>query len=245
MPKLNQILAIEKSVKSRVYSEITKMHHGIQKSALLNGFSKTYTKKDEDGDNFPPEKHRVQVVASETLKNLEKNLTELLDITLTKDKANCNALADIKVDDLVIKDVPVTYLLFLEKQLNDIYTFVSKIPVLSSEEDWTFDENSNLYKTPPIETTKTKKVQKPIVLYDATKEHPAQTQLISEDVIIGHWTTIKQSGALPEPQKKAFLEKIEKLSKAVKFAREEANSVKAEKQEVGKVLFHYIFSDKK
>ena len=51
MPKLNQILAIEKGVKSRVCGEMTKMQHSVQKTALLNGFSKTYTKKNEDSDN--------------------------------------------------------------------------------------------------------------------------------------------------------------------------------------------------
>ena len=70
---------------------------------------------------------------------------------MTKDKANCNARADVKVDDTVIvKDAPVTFLLFLEKQLNDLKTFVGKIPTLSSDEDWTFDANANLYKTQSI-----------------------------------------------------------------------------------------------
>ena len=243
MPKLNQILAIEKGVKSRVYSEMTKKHHDIQKSALLNGFSKTYTKKNEDGDDFPPENHKVQIIASEMLEELQKLMTELLDVTFTKDVANCEAKADVVVDGkTIIKDAPVTYLLFMEKQLSDLYTFVAKIPELNPEEDWIFDENSNLYKTASIKTTKTKKVKKAIVLYDATKEHPAQTQLISEDEIIGHWNTIKQSGALPKPRKKKLLARVEKLSKAVKFAREEANSVEAKRKEVSNVIFDYIFA---
>jgi hypothetical protein len=38
------------------------------------------------------------------------------------------------------------------------------------------------------------------VLYDATEHHPAQTQLISEDVIVGWWETVKHSGAIPRPR---------------------------------------------
>merc|ERR1711976_528148 len=157
---------------------------------------KTYEKKDEDGDNFPPENNKVQLVASEAIADLQKHLTELLDVTLTKDLANCSAVADVVVEgNVIMEKVPVTYLLFLEKELGNLQSFVAQIPVLSPEDDWFFDENSNLYKTQPTQTSKTKKVQKPIVLYDATKEHPAQTQLITEDIVIGHWSTVKQSGA--------------------------------------------------
>ena len=55
MPKLNQIVAIEKSVKSRVYGEITEMHKLSQNSDLFSGFSKQYRKKDEEGEDYPPE----------------------------------------------------------------------------------------------------------------------------------------------------------------------------------------------
>lgn len=243
MPKLNQILAIEKSVKSRVCSELTKLHHTLQKPAALNGFSKSYIKKNEDSDDFPPENNRVQIIAAGMLEEAEKLLVELFDVTITKDTANCFAKANLEVDGKVlVENAPATYLLFLEKQLNDLQTFVAKIPVLDPEEDWTYDANANLYKTAPTLTTKTKKVQKPIVLYGATKEHPAQTQLITEDVIVGSWSTVKQSGALPAPRKKLLLERIEKLMKAVKFAREEANSAEVKSLQVGKAIFSYIFS---
>jgi hypothetical protein len=242
MPKLNQILAIEKNVKNRVHSEITQIRQMLEKPTVFNGFSKTYTKKDEDGDNFPPENNRVQMVASELLKDVEKHLTELLDVTVTKDLGNCTAKANVVVDGkIIIQDVPATFLLFLEKQLIELQSFINQIPVLEAEEEWSFDEKSNLYKTPPILTSKTKKLQKPIVLYGATEKHPAQTQLITEDVIIGTWATIKQSGALLTLHKKALLEKIQKLAKAVKFAREEANGTQVENKEVGKAIFQYLF----
>ena len=97
-----------------------------------------------------------------------------------------------------------------------------------------------MYKTQATLTSKTKKVQKPIVLYDATKEHPAQTQLITEDVVIGHWSTVKHSGALPMPKKKKILENIEKLNKAVKFAREEANSIDTKQLYIANKIFKFV-----
>lgn len=241
MPKLNQIIAIEKGVKSRVYGEISEMHKVTQKPDLFSGFIKTYRKKDEDSEDYPPEQKKVQMNAGDSLAQAAALLTELLDVTATKDYANCTAVADVKVDgQVLIAKAPVAFLLFLEKQLNDIHTFIGKLPTLDEADDWMKDENSGLYKTRPIATHRMKKVQKPIVLYDATKEHPAQTQMVSEDVVVGYWDTVKHSGALPTPRKKQLLERVEKLSQAVKFAREEANAVEAANVSVGKTLFDYL-----
>lgn len=243
MPKLNQIIAIEKGVKSRVYGEITEMHKTSQKPELFTGFTKNYRKKDEDGEDYPPERKKVQMVADAMLTQAAAQLTELIDVTATKDWGNCHAFADVEVDgQVLIKDAPVPFLLFLEKQITDLHTFVDKLPVLDESDDWTKDDNSGLYKTTPIATHRTKKVQKPVVLYEATKEHPAQTQMITEDVTVGYWDTVKHSGALPVPRKQLLLERIEKLAKAVKFAREKANAAEAENQKIGKALFDYLLS---
>ncbi len=239
--KLNQVLAVEKGVKSRVYGEVTTMNAAAQKPALFNGFAKAYKPKEEDGEQFPPESSRVQMNAREMLQSLGRLLAELFDVTAAKDWANCSAKADVVVDGKVlVKQAPATYLLFLEKQLNDVQTFVHNLPTLDPAEEWRFDEQANLYKSDTSKTARTKKVQKPIVLYDATKEHPAQTQLITEDVVIGHWDTVKQSGALPVRRKTEVLERVEKVIKAVRYAREEANAQEAPEARVGAALFEYL-----
>jgi hypothetical protein len=241
MPKLNQIVAVEKGVKSRVYGEITEMHKLSQKPDLFSGFSKQYRKKDEDGEDYPAEQKRVQLFAEEQLSNAARLLTELFDVTATKDWANCRAVADVEVDgNVLIAGAPVPFLLFLEKQISDLHTLVDRLPTLDDADDWTKHDGAGLFKTTPIATHRTKKVQKPIVLYDATKEHPAQTQLITEDIVVGYWDTVKHSGALPAPRKKELLGRIEKLSQAIKFAREKANSIDADTVSVGKPIFDYL-----
>jgi hypothetical protein len=239
--KLNQVLAVEKATKGRVAGELTEMHHALQKPSLLSGFAKTYQKKEEDGDDHPPERQKVQLVAPDLLRRAGRLLIELLDVTAQKDWANCQAKADVVVDgQVIIEQAPATFLLFLEKQLTDLNTFVAKIPVLDPSEDWLHDEASNLFKTEPVQTVRTKKVQRPIVLYPATDKHPAQTQLITEDVSVGAWVTVKHSGALPAPQKDALLERIRRLAAAVKFARETANATEAPKKDVGQRLLDYL-----
>jgi len=242
--KLNQVLAIEKGVKSKAHSTVSSLYHQLQKSALLSGQTRHYNPVDEDGVRLPSENNRVQVKATDVLKTAIKSLTELFDVTAQKDFANCNAWADVIIDGSVLLDgVPVTNLLFIEKQLTDIKTLVGKIPVLDLDTDWTFDTNAGVFKSLPVMTTKTKKVQKPIVLYPATPEHPAQTQLTSEDVVVGQWTTVRQSGALPSDKRDQMLDRVGKLLEAVKFARESANSTEAKRVSVGEKVLGFVFDN--
>jgi hypothetical protein len=62
-------------------------------------------------------------------------------------------------------------------------------------------------------------------------------------VVVGHWRTIKFSGALPAKRVNELLERVERLQQAVKFAREEANDIEVEDEKVGAKVFQYLFKD--
>ncbi|MBL1288852.1 hypothetical protein ACFTXO_06015 [Streptomyces sp. NPDC057067] len=242
MTKLNQIIAVEKGVKSKSLQDITAAHHKVQKPALLAGISRTYQPKDEEGEQLPPESARVQIKAEEALREMSASLTRLFDVTATKDWANCSARADVTVDGrTVVSEVPVSYLLFLEKQLTDLHTFVKKLPVLDASESWSLDPSTDLWKTDPVRTIRTKKVPRNHVKAEATDKHPAQVDVYYEDVPIGYWTTVKFSGALPARRVNELLERVEKLQHAVKFAREEANGAEVTDRRVGDAVFGYLF----
>lgn len=242
--KLNQIIAVEKGSKTRAFATITDTYQLLQKPSVLSGISRTYQPVDEDGEQYPPESTRVQVRAEDLIAQVATSLTELFDVTATKDWANCAATADVIVDgETVLAAVPVTYLLFLEKQLIDFHTFVKKLPVLDPSDVWTFDAAADSYGTEPVQTTKTKKVPRNHVKAEATKEHPAQVEVYHEDVVVGHWRTLKFSGALPAQRVNELTDRVERLQKAVKFAREEANTMDVEQQEVGAKVFAYLLAD--
>lgn len=245
--KLNQIIAIEKGVKSRTYADISTLYKVVQKPDLFNGFVKNYLKKDEDGEDFPAEKKRVQYYTDEVLHSVSRSMTELMQITARKDWTNCNAVADVVLDGkVVVKGAPVSYLLFLEKQLTDFATLVDNLPILDENEVWKKDAESDLMKSEPVKTHRTKKLQKPIVLFPATPEHPAQTQLITEDVLVGYWEQVKLSGAMSRNKKKEILEKTIALGKAIKEARETANMTdEVATPNVGDSIFSYILGDTK
>ncbi len=239
--KLNQVIATEKGIKNRTTEELTKAYHAAQKPALFNGHSKVFKPLVEGSDNFPPDNKLVEVKAGDLFKTINRSLGNLLTVTAAKDYANCNARADLVVDGKVLlTQVPATYLLFLEKQLIDLRTSLNAIPVLDPSKTWNFDSNVNLFKSDAVLTSRTKKTQKPIVLYDATKEHPAQTQLITDDVVIGNWETVEMSGALSQTIKDNLLNTVEKLVVATKQAREAANMTDAQDVDISPVL-NYIF----
>lgn len=242
MARLNQIIAVEKGVKSRTFQELTEAHQELQKQSLLAGISRTYRPKDDEGEQLPPESTKVQLRAEEAIQQTAAILTRLFDVTATKDWTNGVAKADVVVDGkTLIAQVPVTYLLFLEKQLVDIHTFVKKLPVLDASETWNFDASADCWATEPVQTVKTKKIPRNHVKAEATDKHPAQVEIYYEDVVVGYWRTVKFSGALPAKRVSELLDRVEKLQQAVKFAREEANNAEAVDQKLGEKVFNYLF----
>ena len=243
MARLNQIIAIEKGVKSRSFQELTEAHHSLQKPTLLAGIARTYRPKDEEGEQLPPESTKVQIKADDVIRKTVAILTRLFDVTATKDWGNCVAKADVVVDgNKLLEQVPVSYLLFLEKQLVDLHTFVRKLPTLDASETWTFDASADCWATEPVQTVRTKKIPRNHVKAEATDKHPAQVEVYYEDVTVGYWRTVKFSGALPAQRINELIERVEKLQQAVKFAREEANNAEVEDQKVGEAVFQYLFS---
>jgi hypothetical protein len=240
--KLNQIIAIEKGVKSQTYAAISEIHKVNQKPELFNGMARIYHPLDDQGERLPDERKRVQFIAKGLLQQVEQRSSEMMDITARKDWTNCAATADLIVDGHTIaKSAPVTYLLFLEKQLTDMQTFVANLPVLDDAEDWSYDPNSGMYRSSETKTHRTQKVQKPVVLYPATPEHPAQTQMVVQDELAGHWHQTKFSGAMPKPEKEAMLARVAKLLQAVKMAREHANGIdEVGAPDVGTAVFNYV-----
>ena len=241
MGKLNQVVAVVAAKKKLATEAITNAYHAIQKAELFGGISRTYTPRDDEGERFPPESKIAQTSVPAILEAVTGPLTEMFDTVLTQDMANtvaCGSILDLGLG------VPVTYMLFLEKQLTDLITFVGKLPVLDPSEAWHWDENANCYASAPSESVKSKKIPKAFVKCEATKEHPAQVEMFTEDVVVGNWKTIKFSGALKAADKAAMLDRARKLHEAVVKAREAANSIEVTEQHIGKSLLDFVFNGK-
>jgi hypothetical protein len=241
--QLNQVIALVKGEKPRAETALTKAYHDIQKVEPLSGISRTYRPKDEDGDQYPSEGNLVQVSVTELINKAAEGLTRLFDLTATLEGGNTLAKADVVVDgNVLLPNVPVTYLLFLEKKMTDLVTFISKLPVLDPSQKWTFDDATNTYRSVSTETVKSKKIPRNHVKAAATDKHPAQVELYYEDVVVGYWTTTRFSGALEQKRVDELLARAKKLQDAVKLAREKANSIEITDAKVGDKFFGYLFS---
>ena len=76
MARLNQIIAVEKGVKSQSFQELSEAHQSLQKPALLSGISRAYRPKDEEGEQLPPESTRVQLKAQAVIDETVASLAE-------------------------------------------------------------------------------------------------------------------------------------------------------------------------
>lgn len=246
MPKLNQTLAVEKTIKTVNGEIITNAYQQLQKTALMEGLSRIYTPKDDEGDKLPPEIKNVQATVEDIFSIVADAYAKIYDVTATKDYGNCRgkAFADVTIGGhILIKEAPSVFLVFLEKQLSELYTVIKKLPVLDPAERWEKDPSQNYYVTEPVGTSKTKKVLRNHVKSDSTDKHPAQVETYTEDVLVGVWQTVKFSGAITVGRRRQLLERVETLQEAVKFSREKANAAEVENITVGEDIFRYLLAD--
>lgn len=249
MPKLHEVIAVEGELEG-TYKKILEETKGVfqHHSDLFTGFSSRYEPFDEDDlerDAVEKDKHMESTVP-EKLAYMFSHVIKYIDCVAQKDATNQKAVADIIVDDITIaSDVPSTTLLGLESKLRIWKSVLDTIPTLAAGIEFSEypDMGENVWKrAKPEQTFRTHKEPKSKVLYEATDKHPAQIEKWTEDVNVGK--TVKESwcGVLSSRQKNALLSKLDKLSRAVKQARQRANATDVEKVEIGQALVNYIMS---
>ena len=241
--RLSHIVAVHKSVKSTATSALTNAHHKAQRTDNLKGQVRVHQPLDDTEVAQPTQTQKVQYTATEIVNEVQASLVRLFDVEATQDFGNTVAKADVEVDGRVlVHGAPVSYLLFLEKQLVDLSTFVRKLPTLDSTESWSHDEGTGHYRSETVKTVSNKKVYRNHVKAEATEKHPAQVEVYTEDIPVAHWATTKFSGALPATRVKELESRITKLQESVKIAREKANATEVENKLVGETVLGWLFS---
>ena len=145
--------------------------------------------------------------------------------------------------ETIAENVPATALLGLETKLKELRRTYEAIPNLQPGVKWEAHlEKENIFVAAnPEVKTRTEKVMEPVVLYEATDKHPAQVKEASKDIVIGTFTIDRESGMISSARKSALLGRIDKLIRAVKKARMEANGEEVvEKISIGKALHDFI-----
>jgi hypothetical protein len=242
--KLNQIIAVLPKKKANVDAAKTRVYHKIQKDPhQFMGLIKTYKPKVDGADGVPDQRKSVQYTVNQAVKDFSGCLTELMDVVYSQEESNSKARANIVIDGVtLLENVPVTFLLFLQKQCDDARTFAEKLPTLDSAHEWTYDATSDQYKSETTETNRTSREPYVIKLADPTEHHPEQAEVRERDVVIGTYKSTEFSGKIPEKVKNEMLARITKLQEAVVKAREEANLQEVDQADVGKKILQFMFT---
>lgn len=243
MTTLAQIVAVKQSVQAAARADGARLNKLVQAPTPFSGLTKTYQPIDDEGVRFPSESTKVQTNVAAVLEAAAAGQARWFDVTLTQEAANATAKADVVVGkEKVLEDVPVTYLLFLEKALVEEAAFLNKLPVLDPSVDWELDVATGNYKSKPVETIKSKKEFRVLELAPATDKHPRQTQTYQDEVPQGTWTKVDFSGAIPATRKAELLKRVSDLQLAVKFAREQANATAVEDKKASDKVFGYLYA---
>lgn len=241
--KLSQLLAIEKMVRSRAEDGFSKAHQTVKKPELFTGHQRSFEKIREDALVEADENKLIMADAKKILRDTFGLLSESWNLTASKDNTNCTAKATVHINgEALLKDVPVSHLLWLEKQLDTLRDFFTNLPALNSGEQWKPDKVTGMWATPSITNYKTRKDQIHTVVVPATDRHPAQVATTSQDVQVAKWNITKYSSALPQPQIEALLARVAVATKAVKEAREAANMTEVVPLNSSRIL-EFIFGD--
>ncbi len=247
MSKLHELLAVEAGLSNTAGKLVKEAVKTLQKENLFSGEVKKHTLFDDQKQHLV-KADEVRTVSTTVHENLEymfqKGLIPYWDAVAQKDDANQRAFADVVIDGKVIlTKIAGTTLLGLESKLADLINTLNAIPTLAPGISWVQDENQRkgiMCNPQAAERTIVTRVPEVRVLYEATKEHPAQVDKYDREEPVGKYTVISYTGMLSPVHKAAMLVRLQKLVNAVKQARQRANCVEIHDIHIGQKLANYL-----
>ncbi len=245
--KLHELLAIDTNLENQANKVRGELANTFEKKTHLFSEKKILFRSNEEG--VPPVLEAQSSIQSTVLKELnwlQPYLTKAIDSSYQVAEANTKARADVILEDgtTLISQVPATSLLELEKRLAEVQSLITNIPTLDPMKGFEPDKarEGGIYKAREVTKTRTKKEKKVLIKYAATIEHPAQTELIDQDTVIGTLLESEWSGLITPAQKAEYHAKVEELIRAVRQARSRANEQEVDKtKKIGQTLLGYIF----
>lgn len=244
---LNAVLGAEQNLRPRVHREISELYKQLSVAELFVGRISTYEPLDEvNGEQLPDDYQRVQLTAVEVWGRVRELLVELFDVTAARDFTNgdgVDAVADIVVGgNVLVADAPAPYLIWLDRQLDNVKNMVDRMPTLPATSEWTIDDSvRGVYISAEARTRREIQQWKSIVTLQPTDRHPGQTHVYQEASGVGWWTKRLYSGAMQVEDKAQLMQRVLTLQNAVDSARQAANRVEAKDPKPGSKLVSYVF----
>lgn len=250
--KLHELLAVESQLKGQAQATKNELKSTFEKKRHL--FEEKVVKFtpsiEEQGLKETREQQSdLQTTVHKELDWISDIWTKMLDTSLKVQEGCTRAFADVVLDNgtVLMTKIPVLALLELEKRASELQELVSSIPTLDPAKGFKLDADRGvgIFVAREVNKTRTRKEAKPLVKYPATKEHPAQTEVVAVDTPIGTITEQEWSGMITPAEKADMLIRVEELRRAVKQARMRANEVvTADTGAIGRRMLNYVFSGK-
>jgi hypothetical protein len=249
MAKLHELLAVGGNLDTQASTTRqdlintfgTKKHHFAEKRV-------TFTSLDEGSKPVTEEQSDIQATVASEVKWISEIMAKHIDVGHQVDVANTLAKADVVLEDgttILLKSVPATSLLQLEKRIQEVLTLAKAIPTLDPTKGFKpdTDKGVGVYAAREVTKNRTKKANKVVVKYPATDKHPAQTEMVIEDVVIGTIREQEWSSATTPAIKGDVISRIEVVLRAVKKARARANEQELDvaSNKIGQKVLEYVF----
>ena len=255
MPKLHELLAVEKTKSAAANKLLTETQAKFGKFEYFQGHTKSLKMIEDSPQNAAieaaaAETRQLPTTVYDTLAYTLKYWADAEDIILQKNITNQSAKADIEFRGTVIaKDVPVDELLGLETRLESLRKVLDHMPTLNAGTNWVpsllSDSQHSWMLANPEKTIKTEKTTTPVVLYEATKEHPAQIKEVTVDKTVGTFQLLKYCGAATSQQKANVISVLDDLTSEVKKARMRANCAEVQSNKIGGTIVNLILEQLK
>ena len=243
MSKLYEVLAVEQDRKQKANVELGRARKTFTSQAeTFDGLTKRYVPLEENAERIPDEHKEMVMTVEEALSLTLDTFANGAHATLQKEETNASgkATAELKVGAKSFGHFAATTLLALEGQLSKLRELYQSLPVLDPARKWNMDPQLGYYVTEPEVKFRSIKRPKVVVKYEATKEHPAQTELLNLDIQVGRYETVYTSGKLSRTRKQELLGRVDELLEAARVARAKANTAEVVKTKVVNDLLDYI-----
>lgn len=251
MPKMHELIAVVEDLKSQATTVRTELMSTFGKKSHLFGKKIVTTTFLAEGVAAATDiQSDIQTTLSKEILSVSRHMAKSMDAGLQIDMGNLQAKADLiisedGIDKILMKNVPATYLLQLEKQVAHMRELAVTIPTLDPALGFEPDSDAGkgIWKAREVVKEKTKKVKKILTAAPATDKHPAQVQVYDADEVVGQIREQQWSALTTPAVKSEILANIDILQRAVKQARSRANSteINVDQMKLGAELLKFVF----
>jgi hypothetical protein len=243
--KLHELLAAEEDLKGMAKRITAETENTFTKKSnhFMEQLIEIAPLKETDGPTVVDGHTPMVETVSGKIGYFSNAVGSYLDAFYQKEQSNTQAKADVVLEDstVLLKDIPATALLGLERELKKIHQVYSSLPTLDPSMVWKDDSDTGAgIRITHSTKVRTKKIIKPFVLAEATDRHPAQVEKVSEDIAVANMNTTLRSSKITPARKSILLSRVDELSRAVKKARMRANSVEHATGKIGNKIFTFL-----